>query len=535
MRATFPPPPLIALARLLALVALLVALMSLAGCQLQPWPGADADTDADTDADRPGSRAEADEQAALPVRPVRIPKIPHMTASTAATPDLWEAIRGSFELDHAPNRRRVQQQLRWLQSHPQHLMSLQDRMQRYLPYIHAEIRARGLPGELALLPILESALDPYAFSRSGAVGLWQFMPATATRFGLPRNWWVDGRRDPVLATNAALDYLEYLHADLQDWHLALAAYNAGEGTIRRAVQQSGGEGSLWELRLPGETNVYVPRLLALAMLVADPESYGIELPPLDAEAAFFTVETHGQFDLIKAASALGVEIDALYEWNPALNQWSTPPQGPHHLHVPVSLAETAQDSISAVPERERVQWLRVKANDGDTLSRIAQRHKTDVATLRSVNNLSSDRIRAGQSLLVPRSGKATAARPGTPQEPRSEYRVKRGDSLWAIARDHGVSVDALMKANDIGPNDVLKVGHRLTLPVVAGTAETPRAGRDTVRRVNYGVRRGDSLTAIARRFNVAVGDIAKWNQLDVKKHLQPGQSLLIYPNVAAAD
>ncbi|MFU8814821.1 MAG: LysM peptidoglycan-binding domain-containing protein [Pseudomonadales bacterium] len=506
-------------------------LLILAGCQMLPQTGSDTGV------------AKSSGAPALPVQLVEIPRIPHKALEPAADADLWEQIRSRFELDHALDRRRVQQQLRWLQANPHYLPRLQDRLQRYLPHIHAELVARDLPGELALLPIVESALDPYAFSHGGAAGLWQFMPVTASRFGLPRNWWVDARRDPVLATTAALDYLEYLHGYLQDWHLALAGYNAGEGRVRRAVRQSSGGSAFWDLRLPSETSAYVPRLLALAAVVADPAAYGLELPPLEPEPTFVTIATHGQFDLIRAAAALGIEVDALYEWNPALNQWATPPQGPHHLHVPVALADHAQQSISAVPEQERLQWLRIKVADGDTLSHIARRHKTDVATLRSINSLSSNRIRAGQALVVPRTAARVAAGPASRPRPSVEYRVKSGDSLWAIARAHRVSVDALARENQIGPREVLRVGSRLTIPRAApgaGTAaavsgQPPHATRDVVRRVNYGVRRGDSLAKIASRFNVAIGDIAAWNELDVKNYLQPGQKLLIYVNVAAAE
>ena len=521
MRATFPPHQTIP--RLLFIAGLIL----LASCQLQPWLAGPVD---------PGNSAATAPPPAPLIVPVAIPRISPRPLPEPAAPDLWQEIRAGFALDHALQQRRVQQELAWLKRHPSYLPRLKSRLQRYLPHIHAEVRARELPAELALLPIVESALDPYAFSHGGAAGLWQFIPATAKRFGLPRNWWFDGRRDPVLATQAALDYLEHLHGRLDDWYLAVAGYNAGEGNVRRALRRADSDTPFWDLKLPRETSAYVPRLLALAAVVNDPAAHGLELPAITPEPAFVTVETHGQFDLKKAAATLELDLDALYEWNPALNQWSTPPDGPHHLHVPVTLAETAQARISAVPAQERVQWLRVTVARGETLSHIARRHRTDVATLRRVNRLSGSQIRIGQALFIPRASHVADSEQPSRARPRGDYQVKAGDSLWSIARAHSLSVSSLVKANQIGPREVLRVGQRLIIPgAAAGVAATPQSGPNVIRKVRYGVRRGDSLAKIASKFNVAVNDIAQWNALDLANYLQPGQKLLIYVPVAGGE
>jgi membrane-bound lytic murein transglycosylase D len=527
MRATTTPLRHLRRLPFLCLVSLLAA------CQFLPYPSAGDDHQAFA-AGRPLLQEGAGGATAVTwlVEPVAVRRIARRELPPPR-PDLWRDIRADFALEHYLDQRRVRQELAWLKRHPSYLPRLQSRLQRYLPHIHAEVRARGLPGELALLPIVESALDPYAFSHGGAAGLWQFIPATATRFGLPRDWWIDGRRDPVLATDAALDYLEHLHRRLDDWYLAVAGYNAGEGNVRRALRKSGGETYFFDLDLPRETSAYVPRLLALSALVADPEAHGMTLPEVVPEPAFVTLDTRGQFDLMKAAAALELPVDALYEWNPALNQWATPPQGPHALHVPVSLAADAQSRLDAVPEKERVQWLRVEVARGDTLSHLARRHRTDVETLRRVNRLSGNRIRAGQALFIPRSTEAPAAYPVASRRPEGDYQVQPGDSLWSIARAHEVPLARLVKANEIGPKEVLRVGQRLVIP---GGSATPVAGRgDVIRKVRYGVRRGDSLARIASKFNVAVTDIAQWNKIDPGNYLQPGQKLLIYVNVAAAE
>ena len=441
-------------------------------------------------------------------------------------PDLWRDMRLGFDLDHQLGQKRVQQELSWLRRHPDYLARLQPRMERFLGYIHQRVQARGMPSELALLPIVESALDPYAFSPGGAAGLWQFMPATGRRFGLNRSWWYDGRRDPVAATEAALDYLQMLHRKFDDWPLAIAAYNAGEGSVQRAQRRSPDGATFWELPLPRETRAYVPRLLALSALVDQPQRYDIRLPTLARDIPFSVLDTGGQIDIAIAAEHLNLDLEALYHWNPALNQWATPPSGPHRLLVPGSSAAKYQATIAQIPTDARVNWIRVKVASGDTLSHIARRHNTDVASLRKANNLRGNNIRAGQGLYIPKSTQALDTYPPSRNRRDATYVVRAGDSLWTIGRDHGVSVAKLMKANHVGPRDVLRVGQRLRVP--GGTDKV-------IRTVNYGVRRGDSLAKIAARFNVQVSDIATWNQLNVQNYLRPGQSLKLYVDVAAGD
>lgn len=449
-------------------------------------------------------------------------------------PDLWRDLRNSFQLDHNVSDRRVQQELAWLRRHPQYLNNLHSRLEQYLAYIHQRVSDRDLPGEIALLPIVESALDPYAFSPGGAAGLWQFISATGKRFGLQRNWWYDGRRDPIAATEAALDYLEYLHRRFDDWPLALAGYNTGEGRVARAVRREGESATFWDVKLPRETSAYVPRLLALSALVADPDAYGVTLPDLEPHIPFRILETGGQLDLSVAAQVTDIPVSTLYAWNPALNQWSTPPDGPHHLLVPKSSASDAQASIDAIPAGERVRWMRIKVGSGDTLSELAMRYRTDVASLQQANSLRGNNIRAGQALLIPKSA-AALENPVSRRTTGSDYIVRSGDSLWTISRAHRVSMSKLMRANHIGPKEVLRVGQKLTIP---GGKSSNAAGIRTgeiIRKVRYGVRRGDSLARIADKFNVSVADISSWNKLNTKDYLQPGQSLLLYVDVAAGE
>lgn len=447
-------------------------------------------------------------------------------------PSLWADMIEGFQLDRYTEHKRVQQEMRWLKRHPSYLHNMRGRLERHLAYIHGEVEARGMPSELALLPIVESALDPYAFSHGGAAGLWQFIPATASRFGLERSWWYEGRRDPVAATEAALDYLEYLHKRFDDWYLALAGYNAGEGNVNRAKRKAAEGAGFFELKLPRETSAYVPRLLALAELVANPDELGVTLPPLTPEVPFEVISTGSQMDLSVVSRVTEIDVETLYLWNPALNQWSTPPNGPHHLILPVELAEAAAARIASVPSEQRVEWLRITVKSGDTLSQLATRHRTDVASLKQANGLRNARITVGDSLLIPKTPEAIS-NSITSRNQGTTYVVQNGDSLWTISRAHDIPINKLMKTNHVGPKDYLRVGQKLTLPGGSSSPRAVSASREAqIRKVRYGVRRGDSLARIAGKFNVRVNDIIGWNKLKASDYLQPGQTLLLYVNAS---
>jgi membrane-bound lytic murein transglycosylase D len=496
-----------------ARMGILIAALTLGGCQVAARHLEPLDSDAPATISTPLEG--------------RLPPAIHPSLQVRQAPDLWRNIRDTFAFEHNVDNPRVQAELAWFARHPKYLQNLRPRLEQHLAYIHQRVVDRGLPGEIALLPIVESALDPYAFSPGGAAGLWQFIPATGRRFGLDRNWWYDGRRDPIAATEAALDYLESLHRRFDDWSLALAGYNAGEGNVIRALRRKGSGATFWELKLPRETSAYVPRLLALAEVIDRPSAYGITLPEVDPDIPFVIAATGGQLDLSVAAAAAELDVSTLYRWNPALNQWSTPPEGPHYLIVPKSKGLDAETVLASIPQQERVRWLRIKVKNGDTLSQLAQRYRTDVTSLRQANNLSGSRIHAGQALLIPKSPDALS-NPVATRTAGSSYKVRDGDSLWTISRSQGVSMSKLMRANHVGPKDVLRVGQTLTIP-----GSTNAAG--VIRKVRYGVRKGDSLAKIASKFNVKVSDISSWNNLNVRDYLQPGQSLTLYVDVVAGE
>jgi len=335
----------------------------------------------------------------------------------------------------------------------------------------------------------------------------------------------------MLATIAALDYLELLYRRFDDWYLAIAAYNAGEGRMSSAIRRSG-EKDFFKLKLPKETQGYIPRLLAFAAVFYDPRKYDLSLPFIAARADMQSIKTHSQFDLTQAATTLGVTVEKLYDWNPALNQWATHPQGPHRLLVS-HRHPNAQSLIDTVPTDQRLRWQRRTISSGDTLSEIAERNNIGIDMLMRANNLTTHLIRTGRQLLVPTAAHHTTGTdnqllPPSRRRGRSQksYRVVRGDSLSELAKRYGVSMRELMRSNQIGLKTTLRVGQRLVIPIPAD---------NTLKAIKYRVRQGDSLSLIAARFNVTAKQIRGWNALNLTKYLQPGQQLRLYVDLTAAN
>ena len=451
--------------------------------------------------------------------------------------DLFDRIRAGFILDDI-DRQAVTRELNWYSRNPDYLDRAFSRAGLYMYHIVTELEARNMPLELALLPVVESAFEPFAYSRARAAGLWQFIPGTGSRFGLKQNWWYDGRRDVVESTRAALDYLQYLHDEFDgDWLLAVAGYNCGEANVQRAIARNKAAGrptDFWSLALPKETRAYVPKLLAMKRLVAYPDDFGLEFTAIANEPYFDRVETLGQIDLKLAAEVAGITPEALFELNPAFHRWATDPSGPHFLLLPVDGAAVFRQNIGQLTTEQRLGATLYTVQEGDSVSSVARQFHTTIDVIRELNSLPTGVLTVGSELRVPSAVStlppkvlAAAARVDKPNSARRPqlHVVKRGDSLWAIAKRHGMDVRTLARMNGMSTTDTLRAGQRLRLSTRDQTAgeAVPSSGR----KVTYTVRRGDTLSQIARLFQVTVAQITSWNSISPRNPIRPGQRLTI--------
>lgn len=530
----------------------------------------------------------------------------------ATVPNAWERMRLGYRLE-VPDNPRVQQEIDWYLNHPDYLDRVQQRARLYLHFILTEIEEKDIPTEIALLPVVESAFHPFAYSPAQAAGLWQFIPSTGKLYGLKQNWWYDGRRDIVESTRAALDFLVELKDMFDgDWELALASYNAGPGTVTRAVERNRQQGKptdFWSLDLPQETKCYVPRLLAIAKLMESPEQYGLNVPPIPNSPYFAEVEVGGQLDLKVAANLAGMSLDELHKLNPGFNRRAMDPEGPHRLHLPIQTIGGFQSALARLDTNQRMPWQRYQVRRGEDLERLARRYNVDEDLLRQVNRMQTDKPRQGSYILVPdveptvapetdseAPTLVAAAAPAPAHEHQihhdsavvkarevvrssgysakaiaaklnKSYVVRKGETLWSVARKFDVNPRELARWNGKPANVSLRAGDNLILaereaspslppalpqkplskkepgptnikgaPAAKLAAHTPPAppAKPTAAAkpapkalaMNYQVQKGETLTGIARKFNVSVDDIKRWNEIK-NKDIRPGQRLTL--------
>ena len=386
------------------------------------------------------------------------------TAPVLTNQDLIQRIRDGFAFPDF-NSKHIPQYERWSARHPTYLNNLLARAEPFLYYIVEEIEKRNLPTELALLPAIESAYKPNAMSRSRAVGLWQFIPSTGRHFGLRQDWWYDGRRDVIAATTAALDYLEELNALFDgDWLLTLAAYNAGQGTIKKAIKSNKRKhrGTRYQdLRLRSETERYIPKLYALKNIISDPEKHRVTLPKISNQPYFEVIKLPGQIDLHEFTKQADLEFAELKNLNAGFRRWATPADGPHRLIVPLTALSKIRTAIAQLPVNNKVQYRSHVIQQGDTLSGIARKYGVSVKTLKSTNRLNGTTIRAGHNLVIPSAAYNHLNNNSTAQTNKLIHRVEAGDTLWSIARRYSVQVSQLLSWNKLRANQILSLNQSL--------------------------------------------------------------------------
>ena len=457
--------------------------------------------------------------------------------------DLFDRMRAGFAFDEVQEPA-IDQQLAWFEHNPDYLERVFQRAQRYLYHVVTEVEARGMPLEFALLPVVESAYEPFAYSVSRAAGLWQFIPGTGVRFGLKQDWWYDGRRDVIESTRAALDYLQALHDQFDgDWLLAIAAYNVGELAVQRAIDYNRALGKptdFWHLNLPAETRVYVPKLLAMKRLMAEPERYGLDFAAIPNEPYFAVIDTGSQLQLTVAAQLAGTSYDELVALNPGYNRWATDPGGPHRMLVPIDNADAFEAALKTLAPEDRMRYETHVVAKRETLAAIARQYGTTAAVLARINDLPGGQATAGETIKIPSINvqlpdkvllaAARVDRPETDTGGRNRhqivYRVRAGETLSSIARRHGMPVSTLARLNNLGTGDPLIKGQRLVIK--ASTRRYRDEGLVSGRRTLYTVRRGDTVFSISQHFQVSVTQLKSWNGINKHHQIRAGQRLVMY-------
>ncbi|WP_255989612.1 lytic transglycosylase [Chitinolyticbacter albus] len=470
-------------------------------------------------------------------------------SNRAQYPSLWERMRNGFTMNDLDSPL-VEKWENYYASRPEYLNRIVERGSRYLYHVVAQVEKRGMPMEVALLPMIESAYNPKAVSVVGAGGMWQFMPATGKHYGLERTWWYDGRRDVIAATDAALDYLQVLYGMFGDWELALASYNWGEGAVGRALEKNRTAGlplTFSDIRKPVETENYVPKLLAVRNIIADPDAFGVHLPVLDNDPYFVGITTGRHMDVQIAAELAEIPVDELLKLNPGFIRPVIAHKDERKLVLPAEKLDVFQRNLAAY-DKPLLNWQPYVTQQGETFGALAERHGIALSELLEINDLTGgDRVARGQTILVPltpgmdlRERTALAALKvnkvadpvdtGEQDQPKpvpkktDRYRVQRGDTLYSVAQRFGMNVDELKALNRMRNNQI-RAGQQLK---VTGDAKTVvKDGKRTSRKQprTYTAKRGDTLADIARRYDVALTDLKRWNP----KPLRPGMKVVIDP------
>jgi membrane-bound lytic murein transglycosylase D len=460
-------------------------------------------------------------------------------AKPVSDADLWQRVRRGFVLGELDTPL-VQEHEQWYSSRPEYIQRFVDRGSKYLYHVVEEVERRGMPTEVALLPIIESAFNPQAYSRAKAAGMWQFIPSTGKNFGLKQDWMADNRRDVLLSTHAALDYLQKLYGMFNSWELAFAAYNCGEGCVARAIQKNARKGlstDFLSLNLPPETRSYVPKLIAVKNIVLAPGSYGIELESMENRPYFSKVAAPAKIDVKLAARLAEMPEDGFAALNPAFNR-PVASSGTGYFLVPADKADTFRENMDLYRSLDGplVSWQTASAKRGESVDAVARRYGLTVSYLRATNGSLPEKkgkFTQPASFMVPMHKEAkiitatldkktalkasqplagSKAEPKAPEPPQETITV-------AASGIANVQPPAAVKADD-PPAKVAAALPLLSAPVSTASAEPVPD--------SYRVQAGDTLFSIARRFGMTVDELKLQNRLS-GNGLQVGQTLRIDP------
>ena len=406
-------------------------------------------------------------------------------------------------------------------SNPNQLDKLLEKGRYFIYFVLEELERYRLPPELALLPYIESNYDPFSISASGAMGIWQFMPATARIYGLKDTWWYEQRHDPLASSKAAVRYLAYLHNRFnKEITYTLAAYNGGPTLLEKQIKLNrklGKPTNYENLKLPKQTKEYVPKFKAMLELVLNAEKYGLNLPNFPNKKVLGNIELNGQVEILAFSEFTGLKPEFIYKLNAGYTKWASPPGDKTTFNIPIELEEVLNLKKDKFIKTNQINWVTHKVSRGDSLWKIAEEFDTEVNVLKKVNYLASNVLNLNQELLIPLSNDQNQT-----FIPYQAHIISEGDTLWNLGIQYKISPAEIAKNNGLRMNSTLTIGKELNI----GNKNIYRTINSKKRTILYSVKQGDSLYRIADIFNIEISDIKDINELP-NNEIKPGQVLKI--------
>ena len=435
--------------------------------------------------------------------------------------DVWGRIRITSENNQGYLDKKTIEYINVYLKNPDQLDLLFEKGRYFIYFVLEELERYSLPSELALLPYIESSYDPFSISSSGAMGIWQFMPATARIYGLKDTWWYEQRHDPLISSRAAVRYLAYLHNRFnKDITYTLAAYNGGPTLLEKRIKlnrQSGKPTDYKNLKLPKQTLEYVPKFMAIKELVVNAEKYGINLPSFPNKPVLGSIELEGQVEILAFSEFANLKPEFVYKLNAGYTKWASPPGKKTTFNIPIELEKELNIKKDQFIQNNQINWVTHKVVSGDSLWKIARKYDTEVKILKKVNYLKSDILSLYQELLIPLSNDQNQA-----FIPYQAHIISEGDTLWELGMKYKVAPAEIAKNNGLRLNTPLTIGKELNI----GNKNIYRTINSKKRTILYSVKQGDSLYRIADIFNIEISDIKKINELE-QNEIAPGQVLKI--------
>jgi len=435
--------------------------------------------------------------------------------------NVWDRIKDTSSFDAVNLDDKTLEYVNQYLSNPAQLDKLLEKGRYFIYFVLEELERYKLPPELALLPYIESNYDPFSISSSGAMGIWQFMPATARIYGLKDTWWYEQRHDPLVSSRAAIRYLAYLHNRFnKKITYTLAAYNGGPTLLEKRIKLNKKAGKLTDfknLKLPTQTQEYVPKFKAMLAIVLNSEKYEIKLPDFPNKPVLGKIELNGQVEILAFSEFAGLKPEFVYKLNAGYTKWASPPGDKTIFNIPIELEEVLNLKKENFIQTNQINWVTHRVSKGDSLWKIAEEFDTEVNVLKKVNYLSSNVLSLNQELLIPLSNDQNQT-----FIPYQAHIISEGDTLWNLGIQYNISPAEIAKTNGLKMSSPLRIGSELNI----GNKNIYRTINSKKRTILYSVKQGDSLYRIADIFNIEISDIKKINELSTNE-IKPGQVLKI--------